>query len=814
MANPPGIRFVESDSVVAVSPAGASLTAMVGQSTRGRIDLAQRITNWQQYTELYGGFGDDYDISFSVWDYLRNGGSEARILRVVGDNAQQASTPAGDGALTTSIAKPDLSASMRAYAADPGEWGSTLSLSIFRKSMTAAAGAETTTNASGQLLPRPAAATKSLAISRRTLRSVRDVQVGDILTPYNPTTGALIGNEPIVVLGIDVANKSIKYKTPAASLDANTVLKSASRHLATTKATGELANQGLTLAVDSVDGLERGSLVSIIHMSDYDNDSLIAESRAESVSAVIDKIVGKTLHFTQGPTLTPDNNGNRIALPASAPAKDVLDAQALLAANGATSITIQSADSGAAGNSTSVSFEPGAVLAIAVSGRTVSITVPAGTLLSTLIAAVVADASASALISMTATDDTKTITPAQKLTRTLKGGANTVVVSQEFDIQLKESGVEVETARHQGLSLVTTSSNYIGTRLGGELSPTFGFRIPSDTSQSVRLIIDDIQTAASVADLPRAVEDLSLTGGLDGALPTDNQIIGTEAPRLGLHILDENDDIDMLIVPNFTSGVVQQGIITYAENRADMIALLDMPADLVSAEDMAAHRSQALGSSSSFAAIYAPYGKIQDPRKSVPRGSLLRVPPTPAVAALMAKRADAAGPHVPAANQQLAWVGLEVNVTESEHGALNDLGINIIKLVKRSGIRLFGARTLSSSADGRKFTNVRRFLNFMKQSIGRDLIPFVFRPASVALFNDIESTIGRFLNAQWQAGALFPQDRRVSAYFVKCDRETTSQTDLANGVVNCIIGVSPVTPAEHIVFQINVSAGGVRVDEQ
>ena len=196
------------------------------------------------------------------------------------------------------------------------------------------------------------------------------------------------------------------------------------------------------------------------------------------------------------------------------------------------------------------------------------------------------------------------------MSRTLKGGADTRVISQEFDLQLKEGGIEVEVGRHQGLSLQAASSNYIGTRLGGSLSAAFGFQIPSDTTQSVRLIIGGITDATTVAGLPRAIEDITLSGGLDGAVPTDNQIIGTAAPRKGLHILDEHDDIDMLCVPNFTSGFVQQGIITYAEDRGDMIALLDMPADLVSAEDMAAHRSQTLGSSSSFAALYAPYGAI------------------------------------------------------------------------------------------------------------------------------------------------------------------------------------------------------------
>ena len=109
---------------------------------------------------------------------------------------------------------------------------------------------------------------------------------------------------------------------------------------------------------------------------------------------------------------------------------------------------------------------------------------------------------------------------------------------------------------------------------------------------------------------------------------------------------------------------------------------------------------------------------------------------------------------------------------------------------------------------------MRRWLNFAKQSIGESLVPFIFKPANTTLFGDIDAAVTRFLDEQWQAGALYPQNRRRSAYFVKCDAETSSASDLASGIVNCLIAVSPVTPAEQIIFKSNVSAGGIRVDEQ
>jgi hypothetical protein len=40
------------------------------------------------------------------------------------------------------------------------------------------------------------------------------------------------------------------------------------------------------------------------------------------------------------------------------------------------------------------------------------------------------------------------------------------------------------------------------------------------------------------------------------------------------------------------------------------------------------------------------------------------------------------------------------------------------------------------------------------------------------------------------------------AYFVKCDSETTTQTDINNGIVNIIVGFAPLKPAEFVIIKI------------
>jgi len=47
------------------------------------------------------------------------------------------------------------------------------------------------------------------------------------------------------------------------------------------------------------------------------------------------------------------------------------------------------------------------------------------------------------------------------------------------------------------------------------------------------------------------------------------------------------------------------------------------------------------------------------------------------------------------------------------------------------------------------------------------------------------------------------------AYLVKCDRETTTQNDIDNGIVNILVGFAPLKPAEFVIIRIQQLAGQV-----
>jgi len=206
--------------------------------------------------------------------------------------------------------------------------------------------------------------------------------------------------------------------------------------------------------------------------------------------------------------------------------------------------------------------------------------------------------------------------------------------------------------------------------------------------------------------------------------------------------------------------------------------------------------------------------KITDPRPSARQSDVLTVPNTPQSAGLMVRAMRRSGAHYSSGNQRPAAVAPVVSFSGAEHGRLNDDGVCITRYVEGVGLRLYGDRTLAHAVkDGRQFGNVRRWLNYTKRSINGSMQDFPFRPAHEETMEDVEFAVGDFLFKEWHKGALFPRDNQGEAFLVQCDEETTTDADLADGKLNCMVKVSPTTPAEQINFIIQPSVGGVSISE-
>jgi uncharacterized protein len=157
--------------------------------------------------------------------------------------------------------------------------------------------------------------------------------------------------------------------------------------------------------------------------------------------------------------------------------------------------------------------------------------------------------------------------------------------------------------------------------------------------------------------------------------------------------------------------------------------------------------------------------------------------------------------------------GLDVNLNDAENGMLNPLGINCLRAFPVNGRVVWGARTLRGAdqlADEWKYIPVRRTALFIEESLYRGTQWVVFEPNDEPLWAQIRLNLGAFMHNLFRQGA-FQGNTPRDAYFVKCDKETTTQNDINLGIVNIVVGFAPLKPAEFVVIKLQQMAGQIEV---
>ena len=117
--------------------------------------------------------------------------------------------------------------------------------------------------------------------------------------------------------------------------------------------------------------------------------------------------------------------------------------------------------------------------------------------------------------------------------------------------------------------------------------------------------------------------------------------------------------------------------------------------------------------------------------------------------------------------------------------------------------RAAGAATVRFTASDPEWKDekVRKLLMSIERAIAKGIQFAVFEPNGDALWARVRGTVESYLLAVWRAGKL-QGTRPQEAFFVRCDRTTMTQDDLDNGRLVCVVGVSPLRPAEFVVFRI------------
>ena len=292
---------------------------------------------------------------------------------------------------------------------------------------------------------------------------------------------------------------------------------------------------------------------------------------------------------------------------------------------------------------------------------------------------------------------------------------------------------------------------------------------------------------------------LTLAGGSNGSVlnVTADAYMGKDdgpGKRTGLQAFLENSNVSIMAIPGVTAPEVQAALIGFCENKKSCFAILDIPVELKKTNDVANFRDMY---DSTYAAMYHPWLEMYD--AGAKRSAYF--PPSGAIAGIYARTDNERGVHKAPANEVVrGCTGLSCAYNEGEQDILNPIGVNLIRAFTGRGIRVWGARTISSNGLW-KYLNVRRLFIYVEETIKASTNWVVFEPNSQVLWGRVTRTISSFLATCWRDGALAGATPD-QAFFVECGPTTMTQDDIDNGRLICQIGIAPVKPAEFVIFRI------------
>lgn len=331
-----------------------------------------------------------------------------------------------------------------------------------------------------------------------------------------------------------------------------------------------------------------------------------------------------------------------------------------------------------------------------------------------------------------------------------------------------------------------------------------------------------IRTSGSLpTTVPSAASNAALddgTKGHDSAALDSGDYLGSEDGKTALYALNKADLFNLLCIPPDTRGgdtpvTVYQTALAYCVKRRAFL-IVDPPHAWV-ASSLDGTKLAALGLSGTDArngAVFFPRIKESDPKKS---GLLDTFVPCGVVAGIMARTDSQRGIWKAPAGLDAALSGVQdlaESLTDDQNGKLNPLGINCLRSFPVTGRVVWGSRTLRGAdalGDDYRYIPVRRLALFIEESLYRGLQWVVFEPNDEPLWSQIRLNAGSFMHNLFRQGA-FQGSNPKDAYFVKCDKESTTQSDINLGIVNILIGFAPLKPAEFVVVKIQQMAGQVQ----
>jgi uncharacterized protein len=365
----------------------------------------------------------------------------------------------------------------------------------------------------------------------------------------------------------------------------------------------------------------------------------------------------------------------------------------------------------------------------------------------------------------------------------------------------------------------------VASRVGGVLriaaqnpDPNISLRFSGTTATELGLDASAAPNVIQYAPGTGITAEAQIAGdpGDNGTKAAPASLSGVAADKTGLWALEDVDIFNLLVIPEMSEGAGSPGVvadaIAYCERRRAFM-LIDAPETIT---DLKTAQAWALGASAPMrsrnSALFFPRLRSPDPLKNGIVGTFAAAG---AVAGLYARTDAERGVWKAPAGTSATIVGatgLQYKLTDGENGVLNPLGLNCLRTFPVYGTVSWGARTgfgADARADEYKYVPVRRLALFLEESLYRGTQWVVFEPNDEPLWAQIRLNLGAFMHVLFAQGAFQGRTPR-DAYFVKCDKETTTQNDIDLGRVNIVVGFAPLKPAEFVIIRIQQIVGQIQ----
>lgn len=315
----------------------------------------------------------------------------------------------------------------------------------------------------------------------------------------------------------------------------------------------------------------------------------------------------------------------------------------------------------------------------------------------------------------------------------------------------------------------------------------------------------------------RPVSLTALINGTGASYPSNSDVIN----GWGTFSDVETIDVNILLNGGFATPSVHQAMMSLAESRKDCFAVLDMPSDRQQVMQAIAYTvgsdSNAIGANpsgdvgedlntaSSYAGIYTPDYKRLDPYTD----AYVWIPPSGVVGAAMVYTDYVRDPWWAPAGLNRGLVkglGLRYKYNLGDRDALYEENINALRIVRGSGIVIWGNRTLNNKFSALSSVHIRRMLLVIEKSISIFLNSWVFEPNDEFTRLQITAVCTAFLQD-------IQRRRGLYAFRVVCDETNNSPQTIDQNILYVDVYVQPTRAAEFIQLTTVITRTGADFNE-